>query len=202
MPDPISPLRIEITPARGWQRVMQRLAATALVGWFLARWLPALDRFILRRTQGQQTAASFLTGLPILTLTTFGVKTGQPRHCPLIPLPDGDRVILIASNFGNTRHPAWYLNLRARPEAILTLNGNEAHYTAREATETERPLYWARAVQLYPGYQAYELRARGRKIPILILSPVEKETSRTSPFSALATLAARSPQNGSRPDTL
>ncbi len=176
MPDPAPPLRIDITPARGWQRFVQRLAATALAGWFLSRWLPTLDRFILRRTHGKQTAATFLTGLPIITLTTFGIKTGQPRHCPLIPLPDGDRLILIASNFGNTRHPAWYLNLRARPDAIITFNGAQAHYTAREATDAERPMYWGRVVQLYPGYQAYEHRARGRKIPVLILTPVEKES--------------------------
>ncbi|NUM47536.1 MAG: nitroreductase family deazaflavin-dependent oxidoreductase [Anaerolineales bacterium] len=175
MPETVSSLRIEVTPARGWQRVVQHLAATALAGWFLSRWLPTLDRYILRRTKGQQTAASFLTGLPIVTVTTFGAKSGRPRECPLIPLPDGEKIILIASNFGNTRHPAWYLNLRTHPEAILTLNHQQAFYTAREATDPERPLYWARAVKLYPGYQLYEHRARGRKIPILILTPKQKE---------------------------
>lgn len=169
-------LQIEIIPARGWQRVVQRLAATAWAGWVLSRWLPTIDRYILRRTNGKQTAATFLTGLPIVTLTTFGAKSGQPRECPLIPIPDDEKIILIASYFGNTRHPAWYINLRAHPEAILTLNNQQAHYTAREATDAERPAYWARAVKLYPGYQLYEYRARGRKIPILILTPTAKES--------------------------
>lgn len=166
-----NPLCLEITPARGWQRLIQRLAATAPAGRVLARWLPTLDRFILRRTQGKHTAASLLTGLPIITLTTYGIKSGQPRHCPLVPIPDGARVILIASNFGNTRHPAWYVNLRARPEAILTHNGLSAPYLAREATDIERERYWAQAVKLYPGYQAYKHRAGNRKIPVLILTP-------------------------------
>ncbi|GAB4581442.1 MAG: nitroreductase/quinone reductase family protein [Anaerolineales bacterium] len=178
---PNPPLRIEVTPARGWQRIVQRLAATALAGWFLSRWLPTLDRFILKQTHGKQTAASFLTGLPILTLTTFGAKTNQPRVCPLVPLPDGEKVILIASNFGNPHHPAWYINLRAHPEALLTHNGIQTAYTAREATESERQIYWAQAVKLYPGYQLYEQRARGRKIPILILIPKNEELPCTLP---------------------
>ena len=171
MINPTHTLPIHITPVRGWQRVIQRLAATHVAGWFLSRWLPSLDRFILRRTNGKHTAASFLTGLPIITLTTFGAKSGQPRACPLIPIPDGERVILIASNFGSTRHPTWYTNLRARPEAILTLNGADVAYSACEATEPERQTYWAQAVKLYPGYHAYEHRARGRKFPILVLTP-------------------------------
>jgi deazaflavin-dependent oxidoreductase (nitroreductase family) len=175
MPETVSSLRIKVTSAQGWQRVVQRLAATAWAGWFLSRWLATLDRYILRRTHGKQTAVTFLTGLPVITLTTWGAKTGQPRECPLIPLPDGEKIILIASSFGNPRHPAWYLNLRAHPEAILTLNHQQAIYTAREATDAERPAYWARAVQLYPGYKFYEYRARGRKIPVLVLTPKEKE---------------------------
>ena len=164
-------LSIKIIPARGWQRIIQRIAATRLAGWFLSRWMPSLDRFILRQSQGKYTAASFLTGLPVITLTTFGAKTGQPRPCPLVPIPDGERVILIASNFGSTRHPAWYLNLRVHPEAILTLNGVESAYSAREVTDAERQTYWNQAVKLYPGYQAYEHRAGNRKIPVLILTP-------------------------------
>jgi F420H(2)-dependent quinone reductase len=171
VPNKTRALSIGIPPIRGWQRVIQRLAATRVAGWFLSRWLPAVDQFILRYTNGKYTAANLLTGLPVITLTTFGAKTGQPRRCPLVPIPDGEKVILIASNFGSTRHPSWYINLRARPEAILALNGVEAVYSAREATGPERPLYWARAVKLYPGYQAYEHRARGRKIPILVLTP-------------------------------
>jgi F420H(2)-dependent quinone reductase len=158
-------------PARGWQRVIQRLAATRLAGWFLSRWLPTLDQFILRRTNGQLTAATYLTGIPTITLTTYGAISGQPRRCPLFSIPDGERVILIASNFGSTRHPAWYINLRANPEAILTLNGVDIAYTARESTEPERQKYWAQAVKLYHGYQVYRQRAGGRKIPILILTP-------------------------------
>ena len=151
-----------------------------MAGWLLSRWLPSLDRFILRRTNGKHTAASFLTGLPIITLTTFGAKSGQPHACPLIPIPDGERVILIASNFGNTRHPSWYLNLRAHPEAILTHNGVDAAYSAREATGPERQTYWTLAVKLYPGYHAYKHRTRGRKIPILILTPLTDRRQKTA----------------------
>ena len=40
-------------------------------------------------------------------LTTTGAKTGRPRTLPVLALPDGQDVILIASNFGRPRHPSW-----------------------------------------------------------------------------------------------
>jgi deazaflavin-dependent oxidoreductase (nitroreductase family) len=88
-----------------------------------------------------------------------------------VGIEDGERVVLIASNFGRSRHPAWYHNLRANPEATLSVRGQKKTYIAREADGREREDYWHQAVELYAGYAAYEKRTGGRKIPIMVLAP-------------------------------
>lgn len=130
-----------------------------------------LDRLLLSFSGGRYTLAGLLTGLPVVRLTTLGARSGQPRTVPLLPLFNGDDVVLISSNWGGSRHPAWYHNLRANPQATLTYDGHTKKYHAREATEDEREMYWSQAIQIYPGWQAYKQRARHRRIPIVVLSP-------------------------------
>jgi deazaflavin-dependent oxidoreductase (nitroreductase family) len=61
-----------------------------------------------------------VSGLPVVMLTTTGAKTGRQRTRPVLGIPDGERLILVGSNFGRPHHPAWYHNLRAGPRAIGT----------------------------------------------------------------------------------
>ena len=62
---------------------------------------------------------------PILLLTTTGARSKQPRSTPLLYQQDGERFVLIASKGGNPRHPAWYHNLRAKPEGTVLVGGRE-----------------------------------------------------------------------------
>ena len=80
-------------------------------------------------------------------------------------------MVLIASNFGRAHHPGWYHNLRANPQATLATGGQSRTYVAREATGPEREVYWRKAVDLNPGYAAYEARTGGREIPVIVLMP-------------------------------
>jgi deazaflavin-dependent oxidoreductase (nitroreductase family) len=117
---------------------------------------------------------SVFAGLPVVTVTTIGAKSGQLRSLPLVALPDGENVILIASNYGQKHHPAWYYNLRAHPQVQLTYEGHTVTYTAREATGDERERCWQRVVALYSGYALYKERAGNRQIPVMILMPEPK----------------------------
>jgi len=108
---------------------------------------------------------------PAVLLTTVGAKSGQPRPIPLLYVTDGENIVLIASNGGSPRHPAWYYNLRAHPEVQLLVNGRTATYTAHEATGAERARLWRKAVDLYAGYETYQQRTRGRQIPVMVLTP-------------------------------
>lgn len=130
-----------------------------------------LDRPLIRWTNGRYSVASLLAGLPLVNLTTIGRKSGQPRTVPLVGMRDEEKLILIASNWGGNKHPAWYYNLTANPQVTVTVNGRTAPYTAREATEPERETYWELARQTYVGYDKYKDRAANRTIPVIVLTP-------------------------------
>ena len=89
---------------------------------------------------------------------------------PLLHVADGERVVLVASNWGRRNHPAWSLNLEARPDATLAVDGVVRSMRARPATDAERQRYWAEAVRVWPGYEGYRRRA-GRKIRLYVLEP-------------------------------
>lgn len=153
------------------QRSIQRFAATSLGSKLFIPTAHRLDRIVLRLSNGRNTMVGLTAGLPVITLTTIGAKSGQLRSVPLIGIPDGHRYVLIASNFGQTHHPAWYYNLRQHPQATITLLGSTSDYVATEASGEEYDRLWQKAVSLYGGYAAYKTRTGGRAIPIIILAP-------------------------------
>lgn len=162
------------TPPNKLQRFLQFLPASRVGAWLFAPTLHHIDRFLLRLSNGRVSIPGVLNGLPVIRLTTIGAKSGLPRTVPVVGLPDGDKIVLIASNFGHAQNPAWYYNLRAHPEATVVLPTRTGTYIAREATAKERTRYWRRAADLYLGYPAYQQRTQGRVIPIMVLTPRTK----------------------------
>ena len=88
---------------------------------------------------------------------------------PLIGLIDGEKIGLIASNFGRAHNPGWYYNLKAHPECEAQLNGRTGKYVAREVEANKYEKYWQLAVSYYAGYEKYETRAAPRHIPVMML---------------------------------
>jgi len=131
-----------------------------------------VDRQFLVLTKGKFAPTGFIAGWPIVNLTTTGVKTGQLRTTPVVGIPDGQKIILIASNFGKPHHPAWYYNLKKNPIATIANKGATIVFKASEASITEQQKYWQTALAIYPGFMLYADRA-GRRIPIIILEPLE-----------------------------
>ena len=152
---------------------MRSISAQSSISAFLARILPRLDRLVLHLSGGKTTATSALTGLPVVWLITTGARSGVQRTTPLVGFQDGDRWVLIASNFGSERNPNWYYNLIHEPHIVLTYNGESRHYMACLVNESEREKYWKRAAALYAGYENYQKKAGDRIIPLFILSPVD-----------------------------
>jgi deazaflavin-dependent oxidoreductase (nitroreductase family) len=132
-----------------------------------------MDRLVYRLSDGRFTAVSLLGGLPMITLTTTGAKSGRKCCVPLIAIPDGDNVLLIASNWGKKRHPAWYYNLRANARVEVEMGGEKGDFIACEAADAEYDAYWGKAVSIFGGYDAYKERTGGREIPIIVLTPAE-----------------------------
>lgn len=154
------------------QRILQKIPASRLGSTFFSRTLHYFDRRLMKATGGRLSLPGILAGIPVVTVTTKGAKSGLPRTVPLVAFADGERIILIASNWGQKHHPAWYLNLRANPRA--TVDGRQGSYIAREAGDDEREKYWEMAYSLYFGFRLYRQRAGDRKIPIMILEPAPR----------------------------
>jgi deazaflavin-dependent oxidoreductase (nitroreductase family) len=156
------------------QKFLQFIPKSKWGAWFFARTLHYCDRPVLRLSHGRYSLTSLLAGLPVVMVATIGAKSGQPRSLPLVAIPDGENVILIASNFGQQHHPAWYDNLRAHPSVQLTYEGKTVTYLARETDGAERDRCWQRAVDLYSGYARYKERASQRQIGVFLLTPQTK----------------------------
>jgi deazaflavin-dependent oxidoreductase (nitroreductase family) len=110
--------------------------------------------------------------LPTLLLTTTGRKSGEPRALPLIYGEAGDSYVIIASKGGMPTHPAWYLNLEAKPECELMVGPKPVSARARVAQGEERERLWKQMAELYPPYDKYQENAGTRSIPVVVLDPV------------------------------
>lgn len=142
--------------------------------WIFARILHHIDRPLLRASGGRVSLAEITAGIPVVRLTTIGAKTGKERTVPVGGLQDGEKRVLIASNWGSEKHPAWYYNIRANPEVKLTRKGRTDGYVAHEATGAEREEYIAQMREVYRGIEPYERRSGDRQVPIVVLTPKEE----------------------------
>lgn len=109
-------------------------------------------------------------GRSFLILTTLGRKSGKERDTPLSYFPDGEHLIVIASNGGASKHPTWWLNLQANPQAKVQIRGRTIAITARQATSDESKRLWSIIAAKYQNFVAYQKRTT-REIPIVILTP-------------------------------
>jgi deazaflavin-dependent oxidoreductase (nitroreductase family) len=110
-------------------------------------------------------------GVPTLLLTVTGRTSGKRRTRALIFGRDGDDYLVVASMGGAPRHPQWYLNLVAIPEAELQVRASRLLVTARTAESPgERARLWKVMAGIWPNYDAYQART-DREIPVVVLSP-------------------------------
>lgn len=152
-------------------RFNQWLAQTRAGRWFAITVAARVDAFLLRLTRGR---AGAFVGARVVVLTVPGRRSGQPRSQPLLYYTEGDDVIVIASSFGRHRHPAWYHNVKAHPEVVLSARGRTGRYLADEVADPERKRLYDRAKLLYEGWEDYEQRTDGvRTIPVLRLRPLD-----------------------------
>jgi deazaflavin-dependent oxidoreductase (nitroreductase family) len=158
---------------KAWQRPLVPLVSSRAGSWFFLNVANRIDKRLIPATNGRVSVAP---GMPILVMEVRGRKSGELRRTPLLYARDGDDVILIASNGGARRHPAWYHNVRANPDVKLFLRRRTGRYRARVAQGTERDRLWQLAIDLNPGYDIYRDRAANREIPVVALSPASPES--------------------------
>jgi deazaflavin-dependent oxidoreductase (nitroreductase family) len=109
-----------------------------------------------------------LAGMPHQLLTTVGRRSGRERTVPLTYMPDGDALVLVASNGGSDRHPAWWLNLRQAGHAAVQVGPERYDVSAVRAEGTERDRLWSALKRFNPFYAQYE-QITDRDIPVVVL---------------------------------
>jgi deazaflavin-dependent oxidoreductase (nitroreductase family) len=148
---------------RFYSRFSSSLGPTGL------RWAGKMNVPLYRATGGRLLGR--VGKAPVLLLTTTGRKSGQKRTAPVVFLADGERMIVIGSNAGNDRVPAWALNLKANPDAEVEVGRRRQKVRARVAEGEERAELWRKCNDQYAGFDDYEERT-DRPISLFVLEPV------------------------------
>lgn len=107
-------------------------------------------------------------GRPLLLLTTIGARSGELRTTPMMYMPDGDRLIVFASNVGAPIHPAWYHNLVAHPQVTIEIGTETFDGIAVVTEEAERSRIWSSTVERYPFFAEHQAKTM-RQIPVIAL---------------------------------
>ncbi|MER6463469.1 nitroreductase family deazaflavin-dependent oxidoreductase [Streptomyces sp. NPDC048409] len=110
------------------------------------------------------------TGLPVILLTTLGVKSGKIRKTPLMRVEHDGKYAVVASQGGAPKNPVWYYNVKSQPLVELQDGPVRQDMTAREITGAEKDEWWDRAVAAYPPYADYQKKT-DREIPVFVLEP-------------------------------
>jgi deazaflavin-dependent oxidoreductase (nitroreductase family) len=156
------------------RHLVHKAAEIIPMSWIPPHALVRVDRAFFRISRGRTTLSAWVSGLPIIMLTTTGARTGEQRTLPVLALPDGDHLVVIASNFGRPSNPGWYYNLRAHPYAMITWKGSSVEMRARELIGEERQRYVERGLEAYPWWAPYHRRAAPRQRPVIMLEPLDE----------------------------
>jgi deazaflavin-dependent oxidoreductase (nitroreductase family) len=131
-------------------------------------WKTTVPVAVYRLTRGRVFGR--IGGQPVLLLRTTGRRSGRGRTTPVQYLRDGASYVVVASNAGAPRSPAWLLNLRADPHARVQVGSAALDVVAREAAEEEYVALWRRLTATNRALKKVAGRV-GRRLPILVLSP-------------------------------
>lgn len=109
--------------------------------------------------------------VPVLLLDHVGRKSGKAFTTPLLYLPDGPRLVVVASQGGLPKNPQWFHNLLAHPDTTVDLPRERGRAVrARIAEPEERAALWPRLVDIYADFDNYQSWT-DREIPVVVLEP-------------------------------
>ena len=133
------------------------LSTTPAFTWFIRRVASRLDPVIFRATGGRLTSMG-PPAMPMLTLTTVGRRTGEPRSVHLACIEDGDDYLVVASAMGQARHPGWRYNVEANPAVEVQVRGERFAAQARILSDEEKRAVWPAVREAIPQVAVYETR--------------------------------------------
>jgi deazaflavin-dependent oxidoreductase (nitroreductase family) len=139
------------------------------------RWTGKLN-VPLYRLSGGRLGATVGDG-PVLLLTTTGNKSGERRTAPVLYLAHDEAMIVIDTNAGNEKLPAWSHNLKAKPEAEVEIGKRKLRVSARAAAGVEREELWRACNEQYAGFDDY-IKWLDRTPSVWVLEPVRERAER------------------------
>jgi F420H(2)-dependent quinone reductase len=127
-----------------------------------------LNAAVYRRSGGRLMGTMGKSAICVVRMQ--GARSHTWRDIPLMYVPNGDGVILVASLGGAPKNPVWYHNLIANPDIEVQIKTTTRKLRARLASAAEKAAVWPRCVAAYPAYEAYQKRTT-RDIPVFICDP-------------------------------
>jgi deazaflavin-dependent oxidoreductase (nitroreductase family) len=132
-------------------------------------WISKVHRFVYHHSKG---AIGGYLGRPMVLMYTIGAKSGLTRIVPLQCYPvEPDGVLVLASNNGQPKAPAWYHNLKAHPDIQIRLGRQLRHVHAEELSPEQREKAWPEMRKQNGQIETYARKA-GRVLPIILLRTV------------------------------
>ncbi len=134
----------------------------------IARFFVPVHRLLFHLSRGRLLGRLENTG--VLILVTNGRKSGKPRSSPLLyfRFDESSDLVVVASNYGRDRHPAWYLNIAADPNVSVETKGGRFAAEARITQGEERTALYDKAIAANPRFAIY-YAATDRQIPVVTL---------------------------------
>ena len=131
--------------------------------------VPRADRWLSRMTDGKHTFSRM--AMPMVMLHHTGAKSGKSYETPLAAFPYDGGWIVIGSNFGREKHPAWSGNLIAHPD--IRANVGQGPFDARATLldGDERQAAWDHVVERWGTFTKYDARTPNREIRVFLLQP-------------------------------
>ena len=112
-------------------------------------------------------------GTPIIEVTTTGRRSGEPRSTLLsVVAQPCDAFAVIGSRGGDTKHPAWFLNMRDNPAVTVRNRDGTQQMTARLTGGDERTALWEQIAAKDDHYVRFQ-RKTDRQFPIVLLEPAD-----------------------------
>jgi len=115
-------------------------------------------------------------GAPVLLLSTVGRRTGRKRTTPLLYIQDGDNLVVVASNGGREKNPAWFMNIKQDPRTEVQIRGPRTVMRAEQANRDEKQRLWPLLTKMYGRYDEYRAKTK-REIPVVILHRDDRPTA-------------------------
>jgi deazaflavin-dependent oxidoreductase (nitroreductase family) len=107
-----------------------------------------------------------------MRLTTIGRRSGKERSVILGYYADGDAHVTMAMNGWQEGDPAWWLNLQARPEAMLEVGRRTYPVRGRAAVGEEHDRLWDRWRAIDKNLDEYAA-LRSTSTPVVVFETIE-----------------------------